>query len=233
MTTGSGRDEVAELLGQSALFSALPEQAREQLASYLHRRRYRSGEALFYQGDQGNDLFLIASGRVKIASHSPEGRESLVALLGKGEIIGELSMLDGKPRSAEARAIEDTTVYVLSEPAFKEFVASHPSVTWGLMRVLAERLRRADEAVADAAFLDVPGRVAKRLLDLAEQHGITLDSGIRIGIPLTQEQLAGMVGATREGVNRAVSAFSARGVIERRGRHYVIKDLAKLEARAR
>lgn len=229
---GNGSESAIELLEQTPLFAGLSTDEREELAGYLQKRKYRANEALFYEGDNGNHLFIIDSGRVSISSRSAEGREVLVALLGPGEIIGELSLLDGQPRSAEARAVEGTSAYVLSADALEQCMKRYPSVSSALLRVLAGRLRRTDEAVADAAFLDVAARVAKRLIEMAEEDGTESETGIRIGIPVTQEQLAAMVGATREGVNRALAGFISRGILERRGRFYVVKDMERLVARA-
>lgn len=226
------QSELIKLLSSSELFADLSEDEKSNVADHMQKRRYRANEALFYEGDEGSHLYLISSGRVSISSRSPEGREVLVAFLGPGEIIGELSLLDGEPRSAEARAVEATEVYVLSSAALTSCIERSPGLSWALLKMLARRLRKADEAVADAAFLDVAGRVAKRLVDLAEQHGSPTDSGVRIGIPVTQEQLAAMVGATREGVNRALAGFANRGILERKGRFYVVKDMGRLVARA-
>lgn len=226
------QNDLVGLLARSELFAELTHEERTNLARHMQKRRYRANEALFFEGDEGSHLYLISSGRVSISSRSPEGREVLVAFLGPGEILGELSILDGEPRSAEARAVETTEVYLLSSSALITCIKNSPGLSWALLKMLASRLRKADEAVADAAFLDVAGRVAKRLVDLAEHHGTPTDMGIRIGIPITQEQLAAMVGATREGVNRALAGFANRQILERKGRFYVVKDMARLRARA-
>lgn len=228
----SPKDEALNLLHGSELFAGLGTPEREALAVSMQKRRFRANEALFYEGDEGSHLYVIASGRVSISARSTEGREVLVALLGPGEIIGELSLLDGATRMAEARAAEETSAYLLSAAALNDCMDKFPEISRALLRILAGRLRRADEAIADAAFLDVAGRVAKRLVDLAGKHGVKVESGIRIGIAVTQEQLAAMVGATREGVNRALAGFVSRDIIERKGRFYVVKDMERLTARA-
>lgn len=223
---------VVEVLGKVPLFSELAPPELEKLATLLKRKRLRGGETLFLEGSAGSHLYVITAGAVRILTRSMDGREVQVALLGPLDVIGELSALDGKPRSGEAQAAEATELYMLSASSLKAFVLDHPKVAWELLKVLANRLRKADEAVADAAFLDVPGRVAKRLIELGEAQGTETSEGLRIGIPLTQEELAAMIGATREGVNRAISAFRSMGILERRGRYYLLKDVDSLRRRA-
>jgi len=224
--------EVVDLLVKVPLFSQLSSSELAKLAKLLKRKRLRAGETLFLEGSVGSYLYIIASGAVRILTRSVDGREVQVALLGPFDVIGELSALDGKPRSGEARAAEPTELYMLSAASLRSFVLEHPTVGWELLKVLASRLRKADEAVADAAFLDVPGRLAKRLLELGETQGTQTAEGVRIRIPLTQEELAAMIGATREGVNRALSSFASMGFLERRGRYYVLKDVEALRRRA-
>lgn len=230
--TRQSSSAVVELLGKVPLFSQLGRDELEKLAKLLKRKWLRAGETLFLEGSAGSYLYIIASGAVRILTRSIDGREVQVALLGPLDVIGELSALDGKPRSGEARAAESTELYMLSASSLKGFVLEHPSVAWELLKVLANRLRKTDEAVADAAFLDVPGRVAKRLIELGETQGTETPDGLRIGIPLTQEELAAMIGATREGVNRAISTFASMGILERRGRYYLLKDVESLRRRA-
>ncbi len=230
--TRQSSSAVVELLGKVPLFSQLRPSELEKLSQHLKRKKLRAGETLFLEGSAGSYLYIIVSGAVKIVTRSMDGREVQVALLGPLDVIGELSALDSKPRSGEARAVEPTELYMLSASSLKSFVLEHPTVAWELLKVLAGRLRKADEAVADAAFLDVPGRVAKRLVELGEAQGTRTPEGLRIGIPLTQEELAAMIGATREGVNRALSAFASMELLERRGRYYVLKDVEALRRRA-
>jgi CRP/FNR family cyclic AMP-dependent transcriptional regulator len=228
----STRQSAVDVLAKVPLFAAVPRQDLGELATHLKRKRLLEGETLFLEGSPGSYLYIIVEGSIRIIARSIDGREVQMALLGPFDVIGELSALDGKPRSGEARAAEDTQLYALSGQALKNFVLSHPAVAWELLKVLASRLRKADEALADAAFLDVPGRVAKKLLELAETTSKKTPEGYPVTRPVTQEQLAAMVGATREGVNRALSAFAAMGAIERRGRSYVLKDREVLRRRA-
>ncbi len=223
---------VVELLGKVPLFAELHRSELEKLARLLKRKRLKSGETLFLEGSAGSYMYIIGSGAVKIVTRSMDGRQVQVALLGPLDVIGELSALDGKPRSGEAIAVEQTELYMLSAASLKSFVLEHPTVAWELLKVLAGRLRKTDEAVADAAFLDVPGRVAKKLVELGESQGVQVAGGTKIDIPITQEELAAMIGATREGVNRALSSFSSMGFVERRGRYYVLKDVEGLRRRA-
>jgi len=168
----------------------------------------------------------VFSGRVAIAAKAADGRESVISVLGPGALFGEMSMFDGGIRSAQARAL--TTVHLIAVPFddVREVLVDRPDVLWAVVRILARRLRATDEALADAMFLDVTGRTAKRLLALA-------DGEDEFRMPLTQEELAGMVGASRERVNKAIALFVKLGWLEISGRsQYHILDRAELEARA-
>lgn len=230
--TFSNLEGALEVLARVPLFRGVARSDLSALAQHLKRKHLSPDEVLFLEGSPGSHLYIIVTGSVRIVTRSIDGREVQVALLGPGDVIGELSALDGKPRSGEARAAEDSDLYMLSAVALKNFLLGHPTVSWELLKVLAGRLRKADEALADAAFLDVPGRVAKKLLELSERRGRTGPDGARMTSAVTQEQLAAMVGATREGVNRALSAFASMGMVERRGRCYVLRDVEALRRRA-
>jgi len=168
----------------------------------------------------------VFSGRVAIAAKASDGRESVVAVLGPGALFGEMSLFDGGSRSAQARALTTANLISISFEDVRQVLSHRPDVLWAVVRILARRLRDTDEALADAMFLDVTGRTAKRLLALA-------DGDDTFRMPLTQEELAGMVGASRERVNKAISLFVKLGWLEVSGRsQYHILDRAELEARA-
>jgi CRP-like cAMP-binding protein len=191
------------------------------------------GDVLFREGDPGDRLYVIAQGKIKLGRRSSDGRENLLSVLGPGEMFGELSLFDPGPRTATAASVAESVVYELRHHALVQWVNEHPRVATYLLGALARRLRRTNETLADLVFSDVPGRVAKALLDLSERFGEPSDEGVRVAHDLTQEELAQLVGASRETVNKALADFAARGWVRREGRAVVLLDLDRLERRAR
>ena len=220
-------------LGRTALFGELDETALQALADKAVHRKYRKGNVIFVQGEQGDRCFAIVNGSVKISAYHPDGREAVMAVLGPGDVFGELSLFDDAPRSADATAIEDAELLSLNTGAVTEAIRTHPDLGLALLRVLGRRLRHTNEALQDIAFFDVPGRVARRIADLADTHGEATDEGVLIELPLSQENLAQMVGATRESVNKALSLLKRRGLVSRVGRRYLVTDVEKLRSRAK
>jgi CRP-like cAMP-binding protein len=191
--------------------SALPAAVLLRRSAQLQRRRYAKGEVIFLQGEPGTCLYLVAAGQVKIALTSAEGDEVELARLGPGEFFGELALLDGEPRSADAIATAPTELLLLPRADFLRLLDAQPALVRPLLTLVSRRLRQ-DVAVAhDVAFLEVPARLAKVLLQLAAQ-GQPNDDGIVIA-RLTQTELAGMVGATRESVNKWLGCFARQGLI--------------------
>lgn len=214
------------LLDATRLFAALPEEVRAGLRDQMEIRDYERGETLFHQGDPATEMFVVLDGRIAIATQAGDGREAVVAVLEKGGLFGELAIFDDAPRSADGRALTELQVAVLPYEAIRDALRERPELLWVMVRLLAERLRATDEALADAVFLDVPARTAKRLLELA-------DGQDQFTIPLTQEELASMIGASRERVNKALALFARLGWLEMEGRgQYKILDRASLEGRA-
>lgn len=215
-----------DLLYTTDLFAALPAEALAGLRDRAEVRSYARNDVLIRQGEPAEDLFIVARGRIAIAQQAGDGRESVVAVLEEGALFGELSLFDDAPRSADARALTDSTVVVLSFEAVRDVLRAQPELLWVIVRLLAGRLRATDEALADAVFLDVPARTAKRLLELAGSRD-------RFALPITQEELAGMVGASRERVNKAISLFTRLGWLALDGRNqYRILDREAMEDRA-
>ena len=214
------------LLAEVELFETLTPELREQVARASTSRALRRGDVLFREGDEGQELFVVERGRIAISNRSPDGRESLVALMETGDLFGEMSLFDGHGRSAEARALEASRVIVVPFRPLRELLQSSPELLWDVVALLARRLRSMDSALADSVFLDVTGRTAKRLLELAGDAD-------EFTLPITQEELAGMVGASRERVNKAISSFIRLGWIDQRDRRYVITDREQLTRRAR
>ncbi|WP_093185523.1 Crp/Fnr family transcriptional regulator [Sanguibacter gelidistatuariae] len=191
------------------------------------------GDVLFTEGQPGDRLYVIREGKIKLGRSSGDGRENLIAVLGPGEMFGELSLFDPGPRSLGASAVSDSVVYELGHSALVAALEENPGVAKHLLTALARRLRRTNEALADLVFSDVPGRVAKALLDLSTRFGEQVDEGIRVAHDLTQEELAQLVGASRETVNKALADFAGRGWVRREGRAVVLLDIDRLERRAR
>jgi CRP-like cAMP-binding protein len=215
-----------QVLDKTDLFGTLPPELLSQLRDRTELTRLRRGDIIFEKGDAATNLYVVFSGRVAIAAKAADGRESVISVLGPGAMFGEMSMFDGGKRSAHARALTTAHLISVSFEDVREVLVHRPDVLWAVVRILARRLRATDEALADAMFLDVTGRTAKRLLALA-------DGDDEFRMPLTQEELAGMVGASRERVNKAIALFVKLGWLEISGRsQYHILDRAELEARA-
>jgi len=222
-----------EVLRQAPLFAGLDDDAAQALANSMSSQSMRRGEVLFNEGDPGDRLFVVIDGKIKLGRTSPDGRENLLAILGPGQMFGELSFFDPGPRSATATAVTEVDLRVLGHEALEPILAQHSGVAQALLHQLAGRLRRTNEVVGDLVFSDVPGRVAKALLDLASRFGRRADDGIHVNHDLTQEELAQLVGASRETVNKALADFASRGWLRLEPRSVVILDLERLQRRSR
>jgi CRP/FNR family transcriptional regulator, cyclic AMP receptor protein len=215
-----------DLLAGVDLFRSLSDDALQRVMAAAAARSLRRGDVLFDEGDDATELFIVESGRVAIANRSPDGRESVVALMTAGDLFGEMSMFDDMGRSAQARALETSVVHAVPYAAITKELEEDPRLLWSVVELLARRLRNTDNALADAVFLDVTGRTAKRLLELAGDAD-------EFTLPVTQEELAGLVGASRERVNKALASFIRLGWVEQRERKYHITDREQLTRRAR
>lgn len=216
----------SEVLASTELLAELPDDIVARLRSRSVVRNFERGDLVFRQGDPAEEIYVVQEGQVAIATRAVDGRESLVALLEPPSLFGELPLFDGAPRSADARALSPTRLVAVRYEDVRAVLSEQPALLWGIVRLLAQRLRATNDDLADAAFLDVPGRTAKRLLELA---GDADD----FHTPLTQEEMAGMVGASRERVNKALATFQRLRWLEivERG-HYRILDREALERRA-
>lgn len=217
----------------AALFESLDEETTRALRAAMVEVRMRRGEVLFNEGEPGDRVYVIADGKIKLGHTAPDGRETLIAVLGPGEMLGELSLFDPGPRAATATAIAPSRLLELRHDDLMVFLRTRPDLSAQLLQGLARRLRKTNAALADLVFSDVPGRVAKALLDLAARFGVPTDDGIRVVHDLTQEELAQLVGASRETVNKALAEFGNRGWIRLEGRAVLIIDKTRLERRAR
>jgi CRP/FNR family cyclic AMP-dependent transcriptional regulator len=223
----------AQVLRQAPLFTGLDDEAAQALSAAMVENRLRRGEVLFHEGDAGDRLYVVTDGKVKLGRTSADGRENLLAVLGPGQMFGELSLFDPGPRSATVTAVTDSTMQSLSNDELGRLLEGRPEVARGLLNQLAGRLRRANDVVADLVFSDVPGRVAKALLDLSSRFGRVADDGVHVSHDLTQEELAQLVGASRETVNKALADFASRGWLRLEARSVVLIDLDRLRHRAR
>jgi CRP/FNR family transcriptional regulator, cyclic AMP receptor protein len=218
-------------LSRVPLFAGLPEDKVATLETLTQRRSFRRGEVVFHKGDPGDTLYVIAQGQVKIVLPSDSGEEALLGVLDEGEFFGELSLIDEQPRSATIVATEQTETLVLRRDDFLKFVVSSPELAIDMLRVLSRRLRETDEFIEDAIFLDVPGRLAKKLLELANQYGRHTPIGTVISLRMTQQELATMVGATRESVNKHLRSYRSRGILEIDRQRIIILRPSELQRR--
>ena len=211
---------------ETLLFGELPEDALERIVDEVHDRDLQRGDIIFREDDPPDELYIVLSGRIAIVNKSIDGRESMVALMEPGDLFGEMGLFDGKGLSAQARALEDSVVTCIPYQPVRSLYEETPIYLWQVIQMLAGRLRNMDEALADSVFLDVTGRTAKKLLELAGESE-------EFSLPITQEELAGMVGASRERVNKAIAAFVRLGWIEQMDRSYRITNREQLTIRSK
>jgi len=213
-----------QLLGRVSFLAALTEDDLTWLAKRAQRRSYKRGDIIFVKDDAGQSMFIVEDGAVRIYMPGAQGTDLTLAVMQPGEFFGDLSLLDGRPRSASAEAARDTTLLTLERDDLTELVRSRPDAALAILTEIAQRLRETDQMASDLAFLDVSGRLARRLLDLASSYGKPRDGGIMINASITQEELANMIGVTRESVNRNLGMFTRLGLIGREGRRIVVKN---------
>ncbi len=223
--------ENIDLLAKVPLFASLKGEHLSDLASKMSTRNYRRGEAIFHKDDPGSTLYILKTGQVKIATDSPEGEEVILAIFGDGDFFGELSLLDGKPRSASATAMDATVALTLDRSGLMEIIGRHPDLAGDVLSALSERLRHTDLLLEDAVFLDLPSRLAKRLLQLAEKHGLQTEKGVEIDLRLTQQDLANAVGASRVAVNKLLGSFQDKGLIDIDKHHIILINPDNLQDR--
>jgi len=216
---------IQQVLRSTALFADADEATLQRVATQAQTRPLRRGDTLFSEGDTPHSLFVVTRGRIAIANKSFDNRESMVALMEPGDLFGEMGIFDGQGRSAEARALEPSDVIEIPYEPMIALYQDHPAELWNVVRLLAARLRSMDEALADAVFLDVTGRTAKRILEIAGDSD-------EFYLPITQEELAGMVGASRERVNKAIASFIRLGWLAQVDRRYIITDRRQLSIRS-
>ncbi|HET7726015.1 MAG TPA: Crp/Fnr family transcriptional regulator [Candidatus Limnocylindrales bacterium] len=241
METSSTQPEVArrdtvyvDALSRVPLFRDVSPEDLATLAAAVRARRFRRGEVVFHQGDPGDALYVVAEGRVKITLPSDTGDEAILATLRPGDFFGELSLLDGAPRSATAVALDPTETLVLGRDRVRDLIDRVPSFRDALLTAITHELRRITYHVEELHFLDIAGRLAARLARLARESGTPLEDGsIRLDGPLTQGNLAAMIGATRQSVNKLLGLFVGDGLVRIERDAVVVVDLDRLEQAAR
>ena len=222
-----------ETLARSGIFQGVDPDAAEALAKEMETIDARKGEILFSEGEPGDSLYIVLTGKLKIGRRAGDGRQNLIAVMGPSDMLGELSLFDPGPRTATATAVVDSRLARLRKQALRPWLSNRPEIAEQLLRVLARRLRRTNDALADLIFTDVPGRVAKNLLQMAGRFG-TRDGGVlRVTHDLTQEELAQLVGASRETVNKALADFAQRGWLRLEARAVILLDVERLAKRSR
>jgi CRP-like cAMP-binding protein len=224
-------ERVADLLGQTAPFAALDPKPLMTLAEVASVRSYKRGQYIVAQSDPGDAMYVVVSGSVKVLVNSAEGAEVLFCTLGPGDYFGELSFLDGRPRSASVLTVEATQAITLTRVALDGLLDTEPAIARSLLVYLTDMVRRLSEQAADLVFLDLEGRLAKCLDRLAEDKGVVERDGIRLDLNITQSDLASMVGASRPSVNQALQSFNKRGWVRTEGRSILITDRAGLRRR--
>ncbi|MDQ1248421.1 MAG: Crp/Fnr family transcriptional regulator [Actinomycetota bacterium] len=222
-----------DVLSSAPLFAALDAEASAALRASMENIAIAKGDVLFHEGQLGDRMYIITGGKVKLGHTAPDGRESILAILGPGELLGELSLFDPGPRTATAIALTDLEALGLGHQALRPWLTGRPEVAESLLQALAQRLRRTNDALADLVFSDVPGRVAKALLELGDKFGQQMPDGIHVTHDMTQEELAQLVGASRETVNKALADFATRGWIKLESRSVVLIDTERLARRSR
>ena len=215
----------ADFLRSIDMFAELDDTLLEPIVARSKTLDLQRGDVLFQSGDDSSDLYIVTRGRIAIGNRSFDGRESLVALMESGDLFGEMPLFSNDGRSAEARALEESSVVVIPYQPVKDLYDENPSLLWRVVEMLVSRLKSTDIALADTMFLDVTGRTAKRLLEMAGESD-------EFQLPITQEELAGMIGASRERVNKSISSFIKLGWLSQSGEKYIILDRKQLEIRS-
>lgn len=220
-----------EILKQSPLFNSLENADLEGLVSSMRVQSLKQGQTLFYKGDEGTALYIIKRGAIKIVLPSKIGDEIIVTIFTVNDFFGEMALLDGEPRSANAVAIEPTEVFVLNRNNFLSFLKSNINAIRSILSSLSKRLRLTDEFLEDTCFLSISARLAKKLVELAESHGKKEEDIVNIDLNLTQKELGDMIGATRESTNKELKMLRDRGLISTDGYRIKIHDMVRLKRR--
>ncbi|HEU0130177.1 MAG TPA: Crp/Fnr family transcriptional regulator [Mycobacteriales bacterium] len=224
-------DDPWRLLRETELFSGIDAATADKLAGRLVRKVFPKGQPLFHQGDPGDALYILVDGSVSVVMSSENGDRMVLTTLHPPDVLGQIALLDGGSRSATAEAVEHTTTLMLSRAAFQALMKEHPPLVDQMLRGLGAIVRRLSEQASDFVFLDLPGRVAKVLIRLAEDTAPVVD-GVPVELTVTQKQLAEMAGGSRQSVNQILQQFQQRGLVELIGRRVLVYRPDQLRRRA-
>ena len=220
-----------EIIKQIPIFKTLSDSDLNDLVSSLRLKSLKQGQTLFWKGDEGTALYIVKKGTIKIVLPSTEGDEIIVTMFSEGDFFGEMALLDGEPRSADAVAIEPSEVFILSRNNFLSFLQSNVNAIKSTLSLLSKRLRRTDDMLENTCFLNISARLVKNLIELAESHGRTKGSEVLIDLSLTQKELGDMIGATRESVNKELKALRKQGLIITEESKIQILDISRLKSK--
>lgn len=223
-------DHDADLLAESRLFGNLPLADRREIARLCTRKKYRSRDVVFFQGGLGHEMYIVVSGQLKVSVTSEEGKELSIFIFHKNDIFGELALLDGERRSATVTTIGPCELLVLHHRDFKHLMKQHQSIGLQLLSILAGRIRATTALYESSVFIEIPGRLAGKLLDLGAEDGTPSDDGILINLKLSQYEIGTMINASRESVNKLLKSWESQGIIRNQGGKILLVDLPVLEA---
>jgi CRP-like cAMP-binding protein len=229
MKAAHSQEQARALIARGELFSRLSPAELDRLVRLARMRKVPARAVIFRKGDAGREMYAIVSGRVRISSEAADGREVVLGLLEPGDMFGEISLLDGAPRTATCSAVGATTLLVIERPKFLAVLEQSPALAIKLLEIIAARLRLTDQLIEDTLFLNLGTRLAKMLLTLAERCGRATPDGIEIDIKLSQQELGNLVAASRESVNKQLKAWESETIVGSNGGRVVIIDAAKLK----
>ena len=224
------RDRKRAAVCTSPVFQAMQPAELDEVLAFASERRVRRGQIIFQKGDDGSSMMAVLQGRVRISVISPEGREIMLNVISPGEVFGEIALLDGQPRSADATATEDTNLLVIERRHFLPFLARNQDLGLRMLAVLCDRLRRTSVALEQIALMDLPGRLARVLLKLAADYGRPVNGGTRIDLKLSQRDLSTLVATSRESVNKQLSVWREDGALTLENGYIILRRSQDLEA---
>jgi CRP/FNR family cyclic AMP-dependent transcriptional regulator len=225
-------DHDANLLAESELFGELPAQDRQRIILLCSRKRVTARQVVFHQGEPGREMYIVVSGKLKVSVTSEEGKELSFFILDKNDIFGELALLDGERRSATVTAIGSCELLVLHHSDFQCLLKENATIGLKMLSILAGRVRATTALYESSVFVEIPGRLAARLLELADEHGKEVEGGRLIDLKLSQYELGTLINASRESVNKQLKAWEGQAIIELRQGKILLADTEVLEALA-